>query len=85
MWSSGYYFLILIILLLISLFQLTNLVTFALYSELLWLFCYTLVVISGSLVNSVELLSMPFIILVLTAVEAVIIWTFIISNNFKSN
>lgn len=85
MWSSGYYFFIILIILFLALFQVTNLTTFAVYSELFWLNVYVLAAISGSFVNSPELLSVPFLILVLTAVEAVVIWTFIISNNFKNN
>jgi hypothetical protein len=85
MWSSGYYFFIILVILFLALFQVTNLTTFAVYSELFWLNIYVLTALSGSFVNSPELFSVPFIILVLTAVEAVIIWTFIISNNFKNN
>lgn len=85
MWSSGYYFFIILIILFLALFQVTNLTTFAVYSELFWLNVYVLAAISGSFVNSPELFSVPFLILVLTAVEAVVIWTFIISNNFKNN
>lgn len=85
MWSSGYYFLIILLILFLALFQVNTLTTFAVYSELFWLSTYSLITIGGSLINSPELISLPFIILVLTAVEAVIIWTFIISNNFKNN
>lgn len=85
MWSSGYYFLIILIILILALFQVNSLPIFAVYSELFWLVIYTFSTLVGSFVNSSELFSIPFIILVLTAVEAVIIWTFIISNNFKSN
>lgn len=47
------------------------------YSELAWLGVYALVTLAGSFVDSPAILSLPFIILVLTAVEAVIVWVLV--------
>lgn len=78
MWESIQYSLILCTLMCALTFNSGSLPQFALYSELVWLALYLLVCISGSLIDSPELLSTPFLILVLTAVEAVIVWILVV-------
>lgn len=58
----------------------TNLAKFAIYSEFVWLSVYALTAILGASLNDVALLSAPLIILVLTAVEAVVIWVLIVHS-----
>ena len=59
-------------------FQSRSLAQFALLSELVWLSVYCSVSITASFFDSVPLASTPFIILVLTAVEAVIVWSLVV-------
>ena len=51
---------------------------FAVISELVWLSIFTILSFSGSYLNDIILLSLPFIILTLTAIEAVVIWSLIL-------
>lgn len=78
MWESCQFLLVIVTTTTFILFNSTNLPKFALYSELVWLSVYLLVCLLGSFVDSIELLSTPFIILVLTAVEAVIVWLLVV-------
>jgi len=50
----------------------TNYFKFGILSELLWLFLYSYVSVVSTCVNDIYLLTIPFFVLVLTAVEAVI-------------
>lgn len=78
MWESCQFIILLFLSISVALYNSSNLPKFAMYSELLWLSIYVGVALLGSVIDSFELLSSPFIILVLTAVEAVIIWTLVV-------
>lgn len=80
MWGSIQLFLLLGTLSVSLLFGVKNLPQFAVYSELIWLVCYCTTAVLGSFIDSPAVLSFPFVILVLTAVEAVIVWTLITST-----
>lgn len=73
MWVTIQFSLFIIIFCLALTLNSRSLAQFALYSELVWVGLYLLTSLLGSFVDSIELLSTPFIILVLTAVEASII------------
>lgn len=51
-----------------------SLIEFAVFSEVTWLCIYSLTAALGSLVNDVAIYAYPFIILVVTATEAIIVW-----------
>lgn len=78
MWETIQFIIILLACASALLYSVNTLPQFAIFSELLWLIIYTLCSLNSTLVVSVEIAGLPFIILVLTAVEAVIIWTLIV-------
>jgi len=51
---------------------------FGILSELLWLCVYTVSSVSGSYLNDITLLTIPFLILTLTAIEAVVFWSMLL-------
>jgi NADH:ubiquinone oxidoreductase subunit K len=80
MWESIQFISIIIMVVITMLLTASTLVKFAIYSELLWLGFLILTSYMTTSFNSVEMSALPFIILVLTAVEAVIIWTILVST-----
>lgn len=72
MWYLFKYFLIAVFIIISSLWLNFSFFKFGLVSELLWLFVYTLSSLLGSQLNDIVLLTIPFLVLTLTAIEAVI-------------
>lgn len=81
MWESSQFIIIIFSIACVLIYSASTLPQFAMYSEVVWLSLYILVSVLGCFVDSAELLSAPFIVLVLTAVEAVIIWTLIVYSS----
>lgn len=80
MWILSKYILISAFLTLNIIYIDFNYFKFGVLSELLWLFLYTFISVSGAYVNDPGLLSLPFFILTLTAVEAVVFWSLLLWN-----
>jgi hypothetical protein len=82
MWSSYQFFCIVFSILAVLTVQSSSVSKFAVHSEFLWLSVYSLESLAGGFVDAPDIYSMPFIILILTAVEAVIIWVLVVQSFF---
>jgi len=80
MWVTLKYILLSSFLVLNIIYTDTNYFKFGILSELLWLFLYSYVSVVSTCVNDIYLLTIPFFVLVLTAVEAVIFWSLLLWN-----
>lgn len=80
MWYIIKYFILAVFMVLSCLWVNFNFFKFGVVSELLWLFAYTLLSVMGSQINDVMLLTLPFLILTLTAIEAVVFWSLLLLN-----
>ena len=83
MWVTTKYILLSTVLILLTLSADLNYFKFGVLSELLWLTIYTSISLGGVYVNDPVLHSIPFFILTLTAVEAVIFWSLLLWNTSK--
>lgn len=80
MWASLKLVVMLVVILLVMAIFSNNFVHFAIFGELSWLGVYVGCAVGGTYVDDTYLYSMPFLILLLTAVEATVLWSFILLN-----
>jgi len=80
MWELIKYLLFSIILFLSTLSVTKNYIQFAVLSELCWLCVYVILSSVSTLIDEIVIYILPFIVLTLTAIEAVIIWSLILLN-----